>query len=415
MPATPVPSTSALTARDRLLAELGEALEALSAAGLGRRLPRIEAVDGAVLLVEGRRLIGWCANDYLGLAGHPALAAAVADAAAEFGVGSRASRLLCGTTRWHAALEAALAAWFAAEAALVFPTGYHANLGALGALLGPGDAVAVDRLAHASLVDAARATQARLRIFRHNDPGHAADVLARLPGRRRAIVTEGLFSMEGDRAPLAALLDAAERTDALVYVDDAHGAFVLGATGRGAPEAAGVPMDRLIYMATLGKALGGQGGFVAGPRVLIEYLVNRARPFLYTTGLATPLAAAASAALHVAQDEPWRRQRLWALAGRLHARLAARGWGGGEPSPILPIVLGEPDAARAASELLARLGHFVPPIRPPTVPRGTSRLRISLSAAHTEAQADALADALAAVLPATPAAHPRRAAGPYAL
>ena len=202
-------------------------------------------------------------------------------------MGARASRLLAGSTRWHTRLEASLAAWFGSEAAIVYPSGYQANLGTLGALCSSRDIIFVDRLAHASLVDAARATRATLRVFRHNDPAHVAALLARAGGaRRRFIVTEGVFSMEGDRAPLAELAELAESHDAMVYVDDAHGAFVVGATGRGTPEAAGLPQARFLYMGTLGKALGCQGGFVVGPTPLIELLRNRARTFIYTTALA---------------------------------------------------------------------------------------------------------------------------------
>ena len=224
-------------------------------------------------------------------------------------------------------MEQQLAAWFAAQDALVFASGYLANLGALGALLSPQDLVVADRLVHASLLDAARGSGATVRVFRHNDPGHAAEVLARagVRARRRLLVTEGVFGMDGDRAPLGELLEAAAAHDAMIYLDDAHGAFVVGAAGRGSPEAAGIAHERFIYMGTLGKALGAQGGFVVGPRALIDYLRNRARTFIYATALAIPVAAAACEALRVMEDEPQRRSVLQAKVLRL-CRQLPRPW-----------------------------------------------------------------------------------------
>ena len=312
------------SACQRLLDDIAAELAALEEAGLRRRLAPIERVDGADVWIGGRRVVNWCSNDYLGLAQHPVLAEAAARATGEWGVGARASRLLAGTSVWHQRLEEALAAWFGLEAAVVFPSGYQANLGVLGALLAADDVVCVDRLAHASLVDAARASRATFRVFHHNDVEHLRRLLERAAGaRRRLIVTEGIFSMDGDRAPLAALVDAAEAHDALVYLDDAHGAFVDGPRGRGSPEAAGIPIDRFLYMGTLGKALGCQGGFLAGPRALIELVHTRARTFLYTTALAVPVAAAAHAALALLEAEPQHRQRLLQRAQRLHDGLRA--------------------------------------------------------------------------------------------
>lgn len=236
-------------------------------------------------------MVTWCSNDYLGLSLHPRVIRAACEAAQRWGVGARASRLLAGSTALHAKLEAQLAACFGAEAAIVFPSGYLANLGTISALLGPEDVVLVDRLAHASLIDACRASRARLRVFRHHDVEQVASLLSRsTTARRRMVVTEGVFSMDGDRAPLAQLADVVNAHDALLYLDDAHGAFVLGATGRGSPEAAGVAHGSMIYMGTLGKALGSQGGFVVGSKALVDFLRNRARHFIYATALATPVA-----------------------------------------------------------------------------------------------------------------------------
>ena len=338
----------------------------------------------------------WCSNDYLGLSRHPTLLSAAAQAAAQWGVGARASRLLAGTTRWHTALEESLAAWFGAEAAIVYPSGYLANLGTLGALLSSQDVVFVDRLVHASLLDAARMSHATFRVFHHNDLSHLETLLSRAgKARRRLIVTEGVFSMDGDRSPLAQLAKVATAHDALVYVDDAHGVFVLGETGCGSPEAAGVPHDRFLYMGTLGKALGCQGGFVIGPRGLIEFLHNRARTFIYSTALAVPVAAAAAAALQVLRDEAAPRAQLWQRVRRLHEHLAQLGLVRGQDlSHIVPLIVAHHQRAVKLADYLWDQGMWAPAIRPPTVPEGTARIRLSVTALHTEVQIDALADAL---------------------
>ena len=376
-----------------------------------RRLTTVEAVRGAEVRVDGRWLVSWCANDYLGLSLHPAVVRAAAEAAARWGVGSRASRLLAGSTAVHAQLEDELAEFFGVEAALVFASGYLANLGTLSALLGSGDVVLVDRLAHASLIDACRASRATLRVFPHNDVAELSRLLARLPRRaiagrrgRRLVVTEGVFSMDGDRAPLAALLDAVQQHEASLYVDDAHGACVLGETGRGSPEEAGVPHEALLYMGTLGKALGAQGGFVAGPKPLIELLQNRARTFIYATALAVPVAAAALEALRIVREDPSPRAMLRRNIEHLHARLTilpkaelmpseARQMGF-PASHIIPVVVGSARRARELSAELLERGILAPAIRPPTVPEGTARIRLSVSALHTDEHVDALATAL---------------------
>lgn len=380
-----------------LLQDLQEELRQLEAAGLRRHPLVIQDVDGSRVTIGGRRYDCWASNDYLGLARHPALAEAAAEAARRWGIGSRASRLLAGTTEAHDALESALAAWFGVEAALVCPTGYQANLSALTALAGPKDVIVMDRLAHASLVDAARATRARLRVFHHNDAGHAAELLSRSAGRRTFLVTEGLFSMEGDRAPWPELLAAACEHGAVAYLDDAHGAFALGAGGQGTPEACGTGFNGFLYMATLGKALGCQGGFLAGPRAWIELVRTTAKTYMFTTALAVPVAAAATAALQVLAHEPQRRRQLSQRCRQLHAALGF--CAPSAPSHIVPIMkaAGAADARWAvdASRRLWEQGIWAPAIRPPTVPRGTSRLRISVTSDHTPAQVEALAKALA--------------------
>ena len=387
--------------QERLLDELDEELRQRADAGLLRRSATIEAVRGAEARLDGRWVVNWCSNDFLGLSSHPALAQAAAEASVEFGVGARGSRLLSGTTRWHTELEQRLAAWFGSAEALVYPSGYQANLGTLGALLSAGDAVFVDRLAHASVLDAARATRATFRVFHHNDAEHLDTLLARASSaRRRLVVTEGVFSMDGDSPPLPALLQAAEAHRALVYLDDAHGAFILGERGRGTPEAQGIAHERLIYMATLGKALGCQGGFIIGPQPFVEHVRNTARTFIYTTALATPVAAAACAALRLLKDDPQRRLRLAQQVARLHGRLASTAnLSSSSRSHIVPIVVGGTQQARQLSQALWDQGIWAPAIRPPTVPEGTARLRLGVTALHTDEQIDRLVDLLAQELP----------------
>lgn len=348
------------------------------------------------LAVVDPKAVDWSSNDYLGLAAHPAVIKAACQAAKDVGVGAKASRLLSGNSRWHVKLEEELAGFFGAEQAIVFSSGYQANSGILGALLGKEDCVVVDRLCHASLLDGARASPATFRIFQHNDVDHLRQVLSRTAkARRRFVVTEGVFSMDGDSAPLAALAKGADAHDAVLYVDDAHGAFVKGKTGRGSLEEAGLDSRRILYMATLGKALGCQGGFLVGSAVLVDFLRNRSRPFIYATALAIPVVAAAAAALTVAQKESRRRMRLKQNAKRLHARLTRLGLiTAAQPSHILPVILGSTQRALSVSRALLKKGHWAPAIRPPTVAEGTARLRLSLTTLHTDKQIDQLVAAL---------------------
>ncbi|MBI3321214.1 MAG: 8-amino-7-oxononanoate synthase [Candidatus Omnitrophica bacterium] len=393
------------SARQRLLNDLAEELTDLEERTILRQLTPLQASQGALVQIDGRQVVSWCSNDYLGLSHHPALKEATAHAAREWGIGACASRLLAGTTEWHRRLEELLSAWFGAESAIVYPSGYLMNLGTLGALLSSQDFVAIDRCAHASLFDATRATRATLRVFRHNDADHAAALLSRAgKARRRLIVTEGLFSMDGDCAPLPQLLEAADAHDALVYLDDAHGAFALGPSGRGSPEAGGVAHERFLYSGTLGKALGCQGGFVVGPKTLIEFLRNRARTFIYTTALAVPVAAAAVAALHVLGEEPVWREQLHARVRRLHECLAVlhrsspsvalHPRGSSAETYIVPVVVGTTHYALTLAAHLWNRGIWAPAIRPPTVPEGSARIRVSVTALHTDLQIDELIEAL---------------------
>jgi len=408
----PAPSTIA-SAFSRLIADLDEDLRAVAAQDLRRRLTTIEAVHGPVVRIDGREVVCWCSNDYLGLSQHPALACAATSAAEVWGVGSRASRLLAGTTRAHRELEEVLAAWFGAEDAAVFASGYLTNLGVLGALVSSKDLVVIDRFAHASLFDAVRASRATLRVFHHNDASHAAKLLSRANGvRRRFLVTEGVFSMDGDRAPLGALVDVARMSEAVLYLDDAHGAFVLGATGRGSPEAAGLVHEDFLYIGTLGKALGCQGGFVVGPRTLIAALHNRARTFLYATALAPPIVAAAREALCLLEEEPQWRAQLAARSRLLYERLGAIGIAPtAGPSHIIPIIIGASGTALQVARHLEERGIWAPAIRPPAVPDGTARLRLSITALHTSAHIHALAEALHDGLRALAPAHRSRSSG----
>jgi 8-amino-7-oxononanoate synthase len=367
----------------------------LELGGASRARPTISA---------GGPLLSFCSNDYLGLAGHPALAAASAAAAARDGFGAGASRLVSGDLTAHRALEAALAAFVECSSALVFPSGYQTNVGVISALAGPDDLIASDAANHASIIDGCRLARATVAVYRHADAADADRALGR-PGafRRRLLVTESLFSMDGDVAPLAALAATAERHDAILVIDEAHALGALGPAGRGLAAAAGVRPDVLI--GTLGKAFGASGGFAAGPAELRAYLVNRARTFIYTTGLPPAVAAAATAAVELVAgaEGELRRDRLAANRDRLAAGLRAVGLlterpaGQISPGPIFPIVLGtEARALEAAGALRARR-IFVAAIRPPTVPPGTARLRVTVSSEHRDEEIDRLAAALAEI------------------
>ncbi len=379
-----------------------ETLEALEAEGLRRVLTARGPGDGVrFALADGREVVGFASNDYLGLAGHPRVREAARRAIDRWGWGAGASRLVAGHTDAHAALEADLAAFKHTEAALVSSTGYQANLGLVAALAGRGDAVVMDRANHASLVDAARLSGARLLRYRHADAADAARCVAkaREAGAGRVLlVTDTVFSMDGDLAPLGALSELAEETGARLLLDEAHATGVLGPTGAGLAEAVAAAGHRLAVTAsvgTLSKALGGLGGFVAADRGLVDLLVTRARAFMYTTALPPAACEAARAALALVRDEPARRARVLALAEALRTRLRDAGLAVPRgATPLVPIPVGDPGrAVDLAGRLLAE-GLFCPAIRPPTVPPRTSRLRVSLSASHTEQDVVRLAEAL---------------------
>ena len=361
-----------------------------------RRAVEARSAGGVRMRVEGAELLAFCSNDYLGLASHPRVVEAFIDAAREWGVGSGASHLVSGHCREHHALEEELAEFALRPRALLFSTGYMANLAVVTALLGQGDRVFEDRLNHASLLDAGLASGARFARYPHTDVDALGIRLERAGAGRTMVVTDGVFSMDGDIAPLRELAAACRKNGAWLFVDDAHGLGVLGDTGRGSLEAAGLGTDDVpILMGTLGKAFGTSGAFVAGSGELVETLLQQARTYIYTTALPPAMAAAARAALHVAQQEPWRRQQV--LAHVAHFRREATGLGLqllDSCTPIQPMVLGSEAAAVAASDALRAQGLWVPAIRPPTVPAGTSRLRITFSAAHETADVDRLLEAL---------------------
>jgi 8-amino-7-oxononanoate synthase len=377
-------------------------LAALRDAGLYRRRRVVErALPGARCVVDGRELVNFCSNDYLGLAQDPRVAQAMAAAAIEFGAGSGASHLVTGHHRAHHALEEELAAFTGRERALLFSTGYMANLGVAAALAGRGDTVLEDRLNHASLLDAGLLCGARFSRFPHGD----ADALERRLGTagrgHRLVLTDGVFSMDGDLAPLPRYAAACRRHRAMLVVDDAHGLGVLGLNGGGTVEHFGLgAADVPLLVGTLGKAFGSFGAFVAGGSDLVDLLIQRARTYIYTTALPPAVAEATRAALGIVRAEPWRAARVLAHAARFRALAEQAGLPlAASSTPIQPVLLGTPQAATAASEALLERGLLVSAIRPPTVPEGGSRLRVTLSAAHAEADVERLVDALAEVLP----------------
>lgn len=363
--------------------DLGAALAERQRQHRYRQRLNTAAPAGRETVIDGRRYLNFCSNDYLGLASHPDVIAALQAAAAELGVGSGASHLVCGHSQHHHALEEQLAEATGQPRALLFSTGFMANLGAIGALLGKGDAVFQDRLNHASLIDAGLASGARFRRYLHNDAGSLEAQLAKADARRKLVVTDGVFSMDGDTAPLAALCDVAERHGAWVMVDDAHGFGVLGPQGAGTAAAQGVAGRVQVHMGTLGKGLGTFGAFIAGSEALIETLIQFARPYIYTTAMPPALAAATLQSLAIMRAENWRRDKLQQLISQFRHGAQAQGFAlMDSATPIQPLLIGDDAAALRLSNVLKQQGVLVSAIRPPTVPEGTARLRVTLSAAH---------------------------------
>ncbi len=379
-----------------------EALAAIRARGTHRRMRVLAGAQGPRMEVDGREVLLFAGSNYLDLAAHPEVSEAAARAARDWGCAAGGSRLINGNLALHEALEAELAAFLGVEAALVFATGYQANLGVIPALVGPGDAVVSDALVHASIIDGCRLSRAAVRVFAHGDPAALDEALAGVAAahRRTLVVLDGVYSMDGDRAPLAPMLAAARHHGALVLLDDAHGIGCLGAGGRGSAEAAGVAAGALdVLVGTLGKALGSFGAFVAGPAALRELLVNAARSFIFSCALAPPQVAAARAALALVRREPWRREQLQRNAARLRDGLAARGISTApSDTHIVPVRIGDNASTMAACEALLARGFYAQGIRHPSVPEGSARLRITPMATHSEAEIDALAAAVAQAL-----------------
>ncbi len=380
--------------RDLLAADLAD----LDARALRRVRRSLDTPCGPRARVDGRALTAFCSNDYLGLAAEPTLGAALEAGVARWGTGSGASHLVSGHYAVHDALEARLAAFVGAERALYFSTGYMANAGTIPALVGRGDAIFADRLNHASLIDGALLSRAGISRYPHGDLAALERQLAASEAKRKLIVTDTVFSMDGDVAPLAEMQALAERFDAWLMVDDAHGFGVLGPQGRGALAEAGVASWRIVYVGTLGKAAGVSGAFVAGAADVVEWLMQKARTYVFTTGAPPALAAALLASLDLIEAGDAHRARLAHLIELLRNELRLDRWRlMPSRTPIQPIVIGDNAEAVAVARALWNEGLWVPAIRPPTVPPGTARLRVSLSAAHTEEEVRRLACALNAL------------------
>jgi len=383
--------------RPDLLTRLAIQTQQREQAGLRRRLHTVTRADGMWVEREGRRLLSFCSNDYLGLAQHPSLIEALKRAADEDGVGSGSAHLISGHRSAHAALEEALAAWTGRERALLFSTGYMANLGVMQALLQRDDVCVQDKLNHACLLDGAQLAGCSLKRYPHADVEAATRQLHTDAACAALLATDGVFSMDGDIAPLHELGALCQSEQATLMVDDAHGLGVLGADGAGSVSAAGLSQHEVpVLMATLGKAIGCSGAFVAGSAELIDGLLQSARTYIYTTAMPPALAAATLAAVRLAQSEHWRREKLHGLIRRFRSSAAQLGLPLMPSSTaIQPLLLGDAHAALAASEALEKQGFLVTAIRAPTVPQGKARLRITLSAAHQESELDQLLEALA--------------------
>ena len=381
-----------------LSVDLNADLAELEAQGLLRSRRILESAQGAHVTLDGSDYLAFCSNDYLGLAGHPALIDAACRGAGQYGVGAGASHLIVGHSTAHHQLEAALADFVELPRALLFSTGYMANIGIVSALLGRNDVVLADRLNHASLNDAALLSRARFLRYSHGDLDGLEKILAGAKGRRKLVVSDAVFSMDGDIAPLPQLLALCERYDAYLLLDDAHGFGVLGEHGRGILEHFNVQSPRIIYMATLGKAAGVFGAFVAGDPALIQTLIQRARSYIYTTAFPPLLATALLTSLHLFREEGWRRGQLRELIAYFKSQLTTERWQLlPSETPIQPLIVGGNADAVAAAEALRQQGILVPAIRPPTVPKGQARLRISISAAHSQDDVRRLCDSLNAL------------------
>ena len=394
----PSPITALPTRRSDPVAPVADAtLDAIRARGTYRRMRVLEGAQAPRMRVDGRDVLLFAGSNYLDLAHHPEVVEAAERAARDFGCAAGGSRLISGNLDLHEALEDEIADFFGTEAALAFNTGYMANVGAIPSLVGPDDVLVSDALNHASIIDGARLARAPVRVFPHGDIAALDRVLGDVRGNARHILlaVDGVYSMDGDLAPLREMAGLARKHDAIFMVDDAHGTGTLGASGRGSAEACDVLAEVDVLMGTLGKSLGSFGAFVAGSAKLRDLLVNTARSFIFSCALAPPQIEAARAALRVVRREPWRGRRLQSNARRLRERLAAAGIAT-DPSTthIVPVVIGENAATMALGDALLERGFYAQGIRHPSVPAGTARLRITPMATHSQDEVDALCDAV---------------------
>jgi len=379
--------------------QLGRELGAIRDDGLWRELRQVESAQAARITLGGREWINFSSNDYLGLAGHPALGQAAKEAVERFGTGSGASRLVCGSLQPHHELEATLAGWLGAESTLAFSSGFAAAQGALTSLVGQGDVVILDKKAHASMIDAAKLSGATLRVFRHNDLGNLEQRLqwAAAQGGRVLVATESIFSMDGDRAPLSGIVELKERYGAWLMLDEAHALGLYGPLGQGLAAIDGLAKRIEIRMGTLGKAVGAAGGFICGSGSLIKLLVNKARSFIFSTAPSPAASAAARAGVEIIQggEGETLRAQLWQRVEELRRGVESLGWSApAGPSAILPLIVGGEAKAMAMMEQLREAGFFIPAIRYPTVARNEARLRVTVSASHSSGDVQGLLDAL---------------------
>ena len=376
-----------------------EELAALERQGLKRRLRDVAGAQGRKIILDGKEVLNFCSNNYLGLADDPRLREAAVECIQKEGVGSGASRLICGNMAAHRELEATIARFKGAESCLVFSTGYMANVGIISSVFGRDDMIFCDRLNHASIIDGIILSQAKFKRYPHSDMEALEEMLRTTTGfRRRGIITDSVFSMDGEIAPLDKITELARKYDCLVMIDEAHALGVTGKNGKGLAEHFGVE-DRIdIQMGTLSKAAGSFGAYCCGSKELIEFLVNKARSFIYTTALPPAVAAASQKAIEIIRDEPMLRQKLWVNTDYFQKAIVAMGFNTLlSQTPIIPIVVGEPAVAVEFSRRLLEQGIFVSAIRPPTVPQNTARLRLTVMATHTRQDLDYVLEKLRAI------------------
>ncbi len=371
-------------------------LRSLKEKSLYRQLRVLQDHKGTRAKLDGREIILFCGNDYLGMSRHPRVIAAAHKAIDRYGVGARSARLIAGTTEAHASLEKKIAGFKHKESSLVFGSGFLANLGILTAFAGKEDVVIMDKLCHASLIDGARLSGAEIRVFPHKHYEKCEEILKKCTARRKLLITENVFGMDGDRADLKELIRLKKKYGALLIVDDAHGTGVFGKSGPGATARFSKGID--VIMGTLSKAIGGLGGFVAADKALIDHLINFARPFIFATALPPVLCETAREAFCVIEEEPALIKKLWTNIGEVHRGLTKLGFNLAKPeSAVLPVIIGDEKKAMEAFEKLLTRGLFIPAVRYPTVPKGKARLRVTVSAAHSKEEIDKLLKAFEAL------------------